>query len=353
MGDECAAIVASVENIDARWIIKHLNWQVPEQAPVSSEALSSNGGDMGAVYRVHCAGASFIYKTLPDRATEWAHWSQRAGVLTREIEMYRWLEAQAVPGILAPRRLWSGPVDGRQRALALEDLGSGGLARPPEIARGLTYTQAQAVVRTFADLHALSATTYGRSQRPYTWLLHSGSECLIESVQLGLKELGGVEWPLSAGIAGIDAPTRADAIATVLAAAHVGSSLRAICHGDAWGSNVIFGVDGSSARLIDWQFAMWGNPLSDVAIFLLSSVQSSERTSWITSLLQVYHSALIRNGLVNYTLDACFADYQCAVPGAALVVLATTTSLCAGTGGRETDSVLERMAIVSSLVREE
>jgi aminoglycoside phosphotransferase (APT) family kinase protein len=113
------------------------------------------------------------------------------------------------------------------------------------------------------------------------------------------------------------------------------ASITAVCHGDAWSANVLFqpdaeAPDGNSAYLIDWQFAMWGNPLTDVALLLWSSLDVGDRRAWLDDLLRHYHQTLTAHTTVNYPAAACRDDYAVAEPYAVLVALATVETYVEG-----------------------
>lgn len=86
----------------------------------------------------------------------------------------------------------------------------------------------------------------------------------------------------------------------------------------------------ASACLIDWQFATGGNPLSDVAFLLYSSLSPTSWTAWQTTLLDTYHSTLISHSDVDVTLADCEDAFQRSEAGATLVALATLDGFTAG-----------------------
>jgi len=82
--------------------------------------------------------------------------------------------------------------------------------------------------------------------------------------------------------------------------------------------------------LIDWQFVSWGNPLTDVALLIYSSVDADVRRTYEEALLQYYHSELItflskreqlasvfsffdvthRDCASRYSYECCYEDYK-------------------------------------------
>ncbi|MFI9507301.1 oxidoreductase family protein [Nocardia sp. NPDC052566] len=318
------------------WLHQRLGWPVGDGDLVEIESLSRTGGVMGTVHRIRCGNRSLIYKTSSHHDSEWGRWAHDAAALEREVRMYRWLQTTpAHTTSIAPHCYWSAIRPDGHGALALQDLGAG-IIPNSAMARGLTYPQARAAVRALALLHAHSACTGAPRQPPHPWLLTARSPHLLDAIRMGLEEAS-VNASLCATTTG---PTAAQHFAhadlpTMLVDAHHGARLAAICHGDMWASNLVFAEPGRpqgapSAFLIDWQFAMWGNPLSDLALLLLSSVHPDARRRWEDQLLAHYHLILTSTTALTYSPADCYSDYQRALPFATLVALAAFDGFVAG-----------------------
>jgi Ecdysteroid kinase-like family len=317
--------------IDHGWLRDHLGWPLDGDEPITAKSISHSDGAMGSVQRVTCAGRSIIFKSSPEDPEAMGGLVARSGLMEREVRSYRFFEGRGrgAPKV-APDLYWSalGP-DGRG-ALAVEDLGApAGLG--DVMAPGLGLAQARAAVRCLAIVHSSLATTGGDALAPpYPWLYSASSAGLFEWLRLGRADLarvtaacvpGGVPETTLERILDVD-------VEAVTARSHAGANCVSLCHGDAWAGNILFTPRGAppesqAALLIDWQFTMWGNPLSDVALLLVSSLTPASRAAWQEELLAHYHSTLTAQRALDYTLDACRDDLRRAEPFAALVALAT------------------------------
>lgn len=110
--------------------------------------------------------------------------------------------------------------------------------------------------------------------------------------------------------------------------AHRHSKIVSCCHGDTWSSNILFKKsenieEDGRALLIDWQFFMWGNPLTDVALLLMSSVDIEKRHQWTETLLQAYCSELNQYSNIRYSLHDCYEDYRLAKNYAVIVMFSS------------------------------
>ncbi|WP_069162860.1 FAD-dependent oxidoreductase [Nocardia altamirensis] len=349
------AAIPRASDIDPAWLHEHLGWPL-DAAPIQVEPLSRTGGQMGPVHRIRWGARSLIYKTTPDSDTEWGRWALQAGVLAREVSLYRMLrEHNGAPRGIAPRCYWSALRPDGHGALALEDLGAAGTVTGSAMARGLTDLQARAAVRTLALLHSLSATTTPTGE-PHEWLLNAQSPPLLDSIRMGLDDIDG---PSPLWVTPWE-PTAAQQLSQIDVArtshrAHAQATLQAVCHGDAWASNIVFldpaRLPGTpSAYLIDWQFAMWGNPLADVALLLLSSLDPASRRAWEGRLLHHYHHVLTSTVSLDYTLAQCRSDYRRALPYVALVALATLDGFTAGMTRTERFRFAPRAATAMNLL---
>lgn len=303
--------------IDHDWMRTRLGWPLTGEEEIRVQPISVSGGLMGNVHQVGCGGRSFVFKSAPNEGTTWASFVIDAGLVRREVECYRLLQREHVD--VAPACHWSELAPDGRGALVLEDFGSSaGLMAP-----GLSRTQALATMRCLAVLHASTARAGADPLRPpCDWMLSAGSADLVEAVRLGLTDLPRfTDVPVSRAVGQAD-------VAAELMRAHVGAKLVSLCHGDPWASNILF--TGGTARLIDWQFAMWGNPLSDVALLLVSSLTPRSRQLWEEELLHSYHATLTSRLPLPYPIDDCRADLERAEPFAALVALATLEAYTCG-----------------------
>jgi Ser/Thr protein kinase RdoA (MazF antagonist) len=192
---------------------------------------------------------------------------------------------------------------------------------------------------------------------PFPWLLSASSPELMTWIRLGLNDLPRVvaaNWPNQFSDDDLERLARADVTDLVLRAHHEANRI-SLCHGDAWAGNVLFRHAGGQARpkravLIDWQFAMWGNPLSDVAMLLLSSLSPESGSAWKDELLAVYHETLTSDGALDYSLADCLDDLRRAGPFAAVVTLASVEAHTTGMTQEELSGFGARIKAAIDLV---
>jgi hypothetical protein len=330
--------------VDHAWIRAHLGWEVADGEEIQIRSISGTGGEMGSVHQVACGGRSFILKGPPTGGGGWADLAQASGVLDREVAVYGFLRSlPAGAPKFAPDYYWTGRLPGNGAAFAIEDLGPP-LTPSRVMGEGLPLPQATAAVRSLAVLHAVTALADADSlSPPVPWLYSAASADLAAAIQLGLRDLPRVlasQWP--SGIPGVAvAPSLAAVnVTAALADGHIDAHCAAFCHGDAWAGNIVFGPPSETpgrqrAYLIDWQFAMWGNPLSDIALLLLSSVPAGSRDAWRDELLAEYHRTFNAYCSFGYPLDACHADLHRTERLAALVALATLEAYASGMEAEE------------------
>jgi aminoglycoside phosphotransferase (APT) family kinase protein len=82
----------------------------------------------------------------------------------------------------------------------------------------------------------------------------------------------------------------------------------ALLHGDFRLDNLMFAPDGS-ITVLDWQTISVGLPSRDLAYFVSTSLQESERRAHEHDLVAAYHEALLRHGVTDYSAEECWHDY--------------------------------------------
>jgi hypothetical protein len=343
--------IMEVDGIDHEWLRHNLGWPLDGREEIVVRSISHSAGSMGTVHRVCCAGRSIIFKGPPEKLDAWGTLVTDTGLMAREVHSYRFLQASgsSAPRV-SPTCHWSALSSGGRAALALEDIGSP-QALNVTMASGLSRAQTLSAVQSLAVLHALSANVGADPlSAPHPWLYTAVSAGLNAWVQMGLDELPRVmaaRWPGEVTRAALQRVQALD-MQRVFARSHLEATCIALCHGDVWAGNVLFvasgqSADGLSAFLVDWQFAMWGNPMSDVALLLLSSVNPSSRQAWEDEVIAHYHAVLISHCALEYTLDACREDFHRATPFAAAVALATLEDYTVGMDSEELSQFQERV----------
>ncbi|PWT91445.1 MAG: hypothetical protein C5B54_05280 [Acidobacteria bacterium] len=339
-----------VGEITKDWLRSVLNWPITDADEITVAPLSLSNGAMGGVYRVRCADRAFVFKCPPSADSPWYRVCSEMGLLDREIEIYRFFGVGERRKI-APECYWSRLMSEGSSALALQDLCQAGRVMD-RFVRGLNRNEAVAALRTLATLHGVLPTIDGDARAsPLPWLGPASSDGLAAAITEGLSVVPSLvetmfpdNFPREhfSRIRQIDIPR-------VVARSHCGSKLLSLCHGDCWSSNVLFtsrlGCDGMGAMLVDWQFAMWGNPLSDVALLLLSSLSPAGRRAWVDDLLTCYHLQLTKD-VAGYSLDDCYHDFSKAMPFAALVATATLDAYTCGLTKPELRHIAMRMEAI-------
>jgi hypothetical protein len=89
---------------------------------------------------------------------------------------------------------------------------------------------------------------------------------------------------------------------------------RTLIHNDVHGDNLLVAEDGEqSLAILDWQLTTPARPGPDLAAFLVSYLDTSERRRHENRLLEMYYSVLIRHGITGYSFEQCWDDYRMAL----------------------------------------
>jgi aminoglycoside phosphotransferase (APT) family kinase protein len=315
-----------VEKITPGWLKEKFGWAVSRQDPVHTAQLAD--GLMGRIHRVECAGHRFVYKTPPKGVSGWQRIFEETGLMNREVQTYNFLHKHHpdIGKTIAPACYWAeSGLDG-SGALALEDLTES--AVQASFANGLTYDQAESAIRSLARLHSISATREGDALKaPYEWVYTAKSGDLMDAIREGVHSIPDL---MTTRLPGLLSPAacnhllKIDIVQTSLNT-HGQSSIVSFCHGDSWSNNVLFKKMGNveergKAILIDWQFFMWGNPMTDVALLIMSSIDVKKRRPWTEKLLWAYRAELNQHSNIEYSMSDCRDDYRMAQNYAGLVV---------------------------------
>ena len=88
-----------------------------------------------------------------------------------------------------------------------------------------------------------------------------------------------------------------------------------LVHGDWRMDNLMFGVSPEHApiAILDWQGTLRSKGVQDLAYLLSHNMSIEERRAHEKSLVALWHSELVKNGVANYTTDQAWDEYRRAV----------------------------------------
>jgi len=84
-----------------------------------------------------------------------------------------------------------------------------------------------------------------------------------------------------------------------------------LTHGDLRSDNIIQPTpEGGRFAVIDWQLAGIGDPINDIARWLVQSISIEDRRATEKELLKLYHDRLVEYGVKNYSYRKLINDYK-------------------------------------------
>jgi len=84
-----------------------------------------------------------------------------------------------------------------------------------------------------------------------------------------------------------------------------------LTHGDLRSDNIIQrSPEGGRFAVIDWQLAGIGDPVNDIARWLVQSISIEDRRDTEQELLKLYHGRLVEHGVKNYSYKKFINDYK-------------------------------------------
>ncbi|HVY08587.1 MAG TPA: phosphotransferase [Mycobacteriales bacterium] len=96
---------------------------------------------------------------------------------------------------------------------------------------------------------------------------------------------------------------------------------RTLAHGDYRLDNMLFPEGSAAPTIVDWQTAAWGPPAADVALFLGGSLTTDARRQHWDALLDVYHQALVGEGITSYSREQLAHDVRLSSFGGAVMAV--------------------------------
>lgn len=193
--------------------------------------------------------------------------------------------------------------------LVLEDLPHA----PGDQLQGATREQALSAATLLATIHSRFWNREDLDR--YDWLPGPNDEAIA-----GYRRLFDLTWPMFVNRFGHDIPreqlgaaeraiTRFDDVIARFAAAPT-----TLVHGDFRLDNLLFSPsefdpDAPDAHVIDWQLAARGRGPYDLAFFMAGSMGANQRRIHERAVVERYHGYLQLGGVIDYSLEECFADY--------------------------------------------
>ncbi len=289
-------------------------------APVTDVAVTRIGEDEGftggALYRLTMTGwDNLVAKLSPlDPVLR----AQFAKSNAREVTFYNSLS----DGLPVPNCAYaaSDPATGTSIVL-LQDMAH---ARAVPFIEGAGSTDVEAVLRTFARIHAAWWNAPALSGL-------SGAGILSE---FSLADPW-ARYPsaLAELLPDITLPDSFVALAdhAALNLDHIYDHMQergplTVLHRDPQLDNILFDPDGQ-AILLDWQMMGKGRGIWDVAYFLISSVPAQRRRDNEAAWVALYHDALLAHGVTGYSYRVCWQDYLRSVLSKIFVTVVATTEL--------------------------
>jgi hypothetical protein len=309
--DDPAQVVDDITAVTPEWLTNLFRTRCGIDASVRDLSVTPmSTGQMGISHRV-----VLTYDERPAGAPDSVVIKLATGDLQRramvapgfvwEIGFYQHLAAR-----LACRtaHCWHAAIstDHNSFTLVLEDLAP---AVPGSQAEGCTLTQARAVIRNAAGLHA-PLWNDPLLNGGLTWLQpldNEGISLIVAmqhwSTQTFVERFADVLTPED-----VDTLQQAARLTERWASAH--QRPYSVIHGDYRTANLMFSQDGDLAAVLDWQTTMVGHPLRDVAYFLSMSMLPEDRRAHEKDLVAEYHQELVRRGVADFSLEDCYDGYR-------------------------------------------
>ena len=306
------------EDISVDWLNnvlgKHDDFRSAEIASFDMDMISEGYGFVGEVWRLKL---NFEHRTSSAPGSVAAKFANRdpriksfAGEITvREANVYRHLGTDSE--FIMPRCYFSDsdPETG-DCTILIEDLGRG---RFGNNTGGISEDDAMAAVRAIAVFHA---KWWGRTDLERArWLttpidladylrerfMHSAPiflERFDEQVDDEYREIMSLY---------------EEKLIPILEAAS-GPPLTLV-HGDLRPDNIVFDTDfrGSSITAVDWQLTSRGKGALDISYLATFGLTVDLRRAIEDSLLSVYHTTLVSEGVTEYSMNQCQADYRISI----------------------------------------
>lgn len=298
-------VLETVDEVDPGWLAEVLG------RPVDRVEVDKVGtGQMGDAYRLRLdptgTPATVVLKLASTDPT-----SRATGLALRayEVEVRFYREVATTLDVRVPA-CFHADVDASTGAftLLLEDLAP---AQQGDHFAGVDVPTAALVMTELARLHgprwddpALADLEWLNRQTPQSQEFTAG---LVASLWPGFQDRYGEQLT----------PDEVEVCSRLMAC--LGPFLQqrrgpfSVVHGDYRLDNMLFGgpAGPSPLTVVDWQTAVWGQPLTDAAYFLAGAFADPQvRRMHEEELLRGYHDGLLGYGVSGFSWDDCWTEYR-------------------------------------------
>ncbi len=223
----------------------------------------------------------------------------------REIGFYR--DFQSAPGIDIPACFTNeyDPVS-NHFVLLLEDLAP---ATPTDQVEGNSESESERVIIEFAGLHSYWWNSESLLEASWTQSL-VGAQPISETLDLFLNSVHQAEE--TQRFAAYPEMQRLIPMLRPLFRMEPPPPFPfTLVHGDLRSDNIFFPRNNKGEfKVIDWQCAGIGQPMTDIARWMTQSISIEQRRNTEHHLLQLYHQQLVKNGITNYSYKSMLNEYK-------------------------------------------
>lgn len=308
-------------DIDAAWLNEVLSPEVRDGGTVvavETEIIGEGVGFLGELGRIRLtyegAGPNAVRSViakLPTTNEGFRHIGTMLGLYRKEHGFYAEVAHQVT--ISVPTAYHNGgDHDANEYVLLMEDMAP---RTPGNQLEGCTRDEAELALRELARFHATwwehpaldgFAEWLPGPRDPYFHILEQGYLAAMPKVEDVVGHL-----------VGDDVLALSKVIADRYHECLDLGALRpphTFIHGDFRLDNMMFatGADGLELTLLDWQLPFKANPMWDVVYFLAGNFEPEWRRSHQRELVQLYHDALVAEGVRDYSFERCWEDYRAA-----------------------------------------
>jgi hypothetical protein len=324
-------IVDTIEGLTAKWFTEALRdggTIGPSISVVSADCTQIGTGQLGSVVRARLeydmpAGPSSLIVKLPSLDPGSRQLGAAMGVYEAEVRFYQ--EIIPLVSVEVPHMHWGAvqPETGRF-TLVIDDLSPG--CAVGDMVKGCSDDDARAAILELAKLHASGWDDPALLSRQ--WLCDvTRTQALFAAVPAAAEpflerfgpRLDSVEAELVKRLAP-KAPHYTD---------RVWHRPFVVTHGDYRLDNIMFGVQpgAPAVSVLDWQVTRLAPPMIDIATFLGSCVDPTQRRAIEGDILRAYHSALCAAGVANFAYEDCVEGYRRAALYPFLLTVAVSVTL--------------------------